>query len=59
MNDQFRERGARWSPDGNSIAFHSDRDGKFQIWMVNADGSGLRQITRTLGVTGGQSGFFT
>src|SRR5690606_11607449 len=47
MNDRHRERAARWSPDGRSIAFQSDREGKFQIWMVNADGSGIRKLTST------------
>ena len=44
-NDKFRDRLPRWSPDGKTIAFSSDRSGKFQIWMINADGSNLRQIT--------------
>jgi Tol biopolymer transport system component len=30
-----------WSPDGSRLAFESD-----QIFVINADGSGLRQITR-------------
>src|SRR5688500_6748924 len=34
-----------WSPDGNQIAFVSDRTGLPQIWSIGADGSGLRQIT--------------
>ena len=46
-NDPFRERIPRWSPDGRRIAFHSDRTGKFQIWMMNADGSKPEQITFT------------
>lgn len=29
----------------NRIAFASDRDGDFEIFIMNADGSGLRQIT--------------
>ncbi|MEM6415988.1 MAG: amidohydrolase family protein [Pseudomonadota bacterium] len=37
---------ARWSPDGKSIAFISDRDGTYNIWVMNADGTGLRNITR-------------
>ncbi|HMP66269.1 MAG TPA: protein kinase [Pyrinomonadaceae bacterium] len=47
LNDRFRERGPRWAPDGKSIFFHTDRSGKYQIWSINADGSGLRQWTDT------------
>ena len=46
-NDKFRDRSPRWSPDGKKIVFISDRSGKYQIWMINADGSDLRQITFT------------
>ncbi len=28
-----------WSPDGSKIVFHSDRDGYYQIYIMNADGS--------------------
>lgn len=35
----------RFSPDGEHIAFTSDRSGSSNIWTINADGSGLRQIT--------------
>ena len=37
-----------WSPDGRRIAFVSDRAGKAapQIHVMNADGSGQRQVTR-------------
>ena len=44
-DDPHRDRSPRWSPDGNTIAFHSDRSGTFQIWTIHADGSGLRQLT--------------
>jgi serine/threonine protein kinase len=47
MDDKFRERIPRWSPDGNQIAFHSDRSGKYQIWTINSDGTNLQQITFT------------
>jgi Tol biopolymer transport system component len=35
----------RWSPDGQWIAFLSDRSGKYEIWKVRPDGSGLAQMT--------------
>jgi hypothetical protein len=35
----------RWSPNGGQIAFHSDRDGNWEIYVINLDGSWLRRIT--------------
>jgi TolB protein len=35
-----------WSPTGTQIAFTSDRTGSPQIYIMNADGTGLQQITR-------------
>ena len=36
-----------WSPDGSQIAFASTRplNDSWHIWVMNADGSGLRQLT--------------
>jgi Tol biopolymer transport system component len=34
-----------FSPDGSKIAFTSDRTGTWQVWLMNADGSGQRQLT--------------
>jgi WD40-like Beta Propeller Repeat len=31
-----------WSPDGRRIAFMSNRDGDFEIYVANADGSGIQ-----------------
>jgi TolB protein len=36
-----------WSPDGRRIAFVSNRDGNHDIFVVNADGGGLRNLTRS------------
>ncbi|MCL6450513.1 MAG: Ig-like domain-containing protein [Acetobacteraceae bacterium] len=35
-----------WSPDGQRIAFTSHRDGNYEIYLMNADGTGLRNLTR-------------
>ena len=35
-----------WFPDGKRIAFQSDRSGRMEIWVMNADGSGAVQVTR-------------
>ncbi len=39
------DRDPAWSPDGKRIAFVSDRDGNFEIYVMNADGSGQRRLT--------------
>ncbi|MEO6223426.1 MAG: protein kinase, partial [Vicinamibacterales bacterium] len=48
-DDAFKDRAARWSPDGRRIAFYSDRTGKYEIWVVNRDGGGLQQLTHSPG----------
>ena len=48
-DDSFQDRAARWSPDGQRVAFYSDRSGKYEIWVINRDGSGLEQLTRSPG----------
>jgi Tol biopolymer transport system component len=35
-----------YSPDGAQIAFLSDRSGSENLWVANADGSNLRQLTK-------------
>lgn len=34
-----------WAPDGSRLAFTSDRMASQDIWLVNADGTGLMQVT--------------
>ena len=53
--------GSAWSPDGQKIAFERDRHRKFvpgaytpadsniEIYLINADGSGERRLTRNAG----------
>jgi TolB protein len=42
-------RSLAWSPDERKIAFVSERDGNAEIYAMNADGSGQRNLTRTRG----------
>jgi tricorn protease-like protein len=47
-NTQKHEATNEWasrSPDGRKIAFRSNRDGHFEVYVINADGSGQRRIT--------------
>lgn len=39
------DRDGAWSPDGRHVAFSSDRNGTFDIFIMRDDGSGLRQLT--------------
>ncbi len=34
-----------WSPDATKIAFHSDRDGNYEIYVMSFDGSGVTRLT--------------
>ena len=34
-----------WSPDSKQIAFSSDREGSKDVYIISADGSGLRRLT--------------
>ena len=36
-----------FSPDGTKIAFESNRSGDFEIWVMNADGTGQTNLTNT------------
>lgn len=34
-----------WSPNGDQVAFISDRDGNLDLYMMNSDGSGVIRLT--------------
>lgn len=37
--------GPVWSPDGDKIAFSSKRDGRYDLYVMNRDGSNLTRLT--------------
>jgi Tol biopolymer transport system component len=43
-DDPRRNRVPAWSPDGTRIAFVSDRGGRYEIWVIRPDGSGLERL---------------
>ncbi len=46
MNSGSRDKDAAWSPDGNRIAYISDKSGEYQIYVRKADGRGqAEQLT--------------
>ena len=34
-----------FSPDGEWVAFHSDRDGNIELYIMRVDGSEVKRIT--------------
>jgi dipeptidyl aminopeptidase/acylaminoacyl peptidase len=43
-NQHWNNAGPTWSPDGSQIAFMTDRTGRWEIWLMNADGSNQRPM---------------
>lgn len=44
-NDVYKDRTPRWSPDGKRLAFFTDETGKYEGYVMNADGSGRKLVT--------------
>lgn len=42
---KLRSWGGEWSPDGRLIAFISQQSGYNEVWLVQPDGSNLRQLS--------------
>jgi TolB protein len=50
-DNSYRNRFPRWSPDGKTLVFGSNRSGSQELYVVNADGSDLRgPLTDTPGM---------
>ncbi len=45
-DDVYRDRGPKFSPDGKSLAFYSNRGGRYDLWSMHIDGSGLTPLTK-------------
>lgn len=43
-NPHWNNAAPAWSPDGSKLAFLTDRTGKWEIWIMNADGSDQRPM---------------
>ena len=39
-----------WAPDGSRIAFHTNRDGNFEIYSMNPDGGDPQRLTDSPGI---------
>ncbi len=48
-DDPFNDRAPSWMPDSRHIVFYSDRSGRYEVWRIAVDGSGLEQLTLTTG----------
>ena len=46
INSSLGDFGARWSPDGSQLVFHSNRTGWDELWVAQKDCTQPRQLTR-------------
>lgn len=47
VQDATRDTAPSWSPDGSQIAFFRDLYGRYVLYSIRPDGSGLRQLGQT------------
>jgi len=45
-DDAARDRMPGWTSDGQKIVFYSNRGGKWEIWEMDPDGGGMRNVAR-------------
>ncbi len=43
-SDRFIDRWPTWSPDGHWVTFFSDRGGRYDVWVIRPDGTGLARL---------------
>lgn len=43
----YLDNGAVFNPNGDKIAFHSNRSGHTELWLMDTDGSDLKRITHS------------
>jgi Tol biopolymer transport system component len=48
-NDDTVDAQPNWSPDGNLIVFHSNRDGDYEIYTMKTNGTGTTKLTDNTG----------
>lgn len=51
-DDKHKERQPLLSHDGRRVSFDTGLSGRWEIWVINTDGAGLRQVTFTNGPPG-------
>lgn len=44
-DNNWNDENPKWSPDGTKIGFTANPDGKYEIFMMDADGANLIQLT--------------
>ncbi len=49
---QWNNAAPAWSPDGSQIAFITDRNGSYELWVMNADGSNQRPLVTAAALGG-------
>ena len=50
-NDAFVEAYPAVSPDGQTLAYVSDRSGNFQVWLMDIESKQTRRLTSESGIT--------
>jgi Tol biopolymer transport system component len=47
LDDAPKDRHPTFTADGKKLVFISDRSGRYEVWSIATDGSGLTQVTKT------------